>query len=396
MARFTAASMKGWEYALEHANAIADRISAELPRSAAVAGGDLKAFNRFQIEAARALTLYPVVELGSVNPHRWQRMQESMLQSGVLQHQSDPKTFVFNPEVAAAARKATIQRYVTWALLGVLGIALVGSLWVIALRRRVAQRTRQLSAANERLDLAQRGARAGIWDWDVRSGVIAWSPEMYEQFGLDADTDPAGFDAWDRALHPDDVEVANERIAQALAEHAMLDSEYRVVTPDGGVRWINALGQGHNDGHGQPLRMTGVCFDITARKRAEEEVRRLNAELEERVATRTAQLEAANAELEAFAYSVSHDLRAPLRAIDGFSLMVVEDAADCLAPADLDHLQRVREAVRRMASLIDDLLALSRTSRQDLLRRDVDLGAMATSIGDELHHADPIGVSISS
>jgi signal transduction histidine kinase len=117
----------------------------------------------------------------------------------------------------------------------------------------------------------------------------------------------------------------------------------------------------------------GIISDTTERKLAEEEVHRLNAELEERVVSRTAQLEAANQDLASFAYSVSHDLRAPLRAIDGFSAMVIEDAADKLGEDDLEHLRRVRGAAQRMASLIDDLLGLSRASRQDLLREDVDL-----------------------
>ena len=131
---------------------------------------------------------------------------------------------------------------------------------------------------------------------------------------------------------------------------------------------------------GQPTGMVFVVRDVTERKRAEDEIRRLNAELEERVMTRTAQLETTNKELEAFAYSVSHDLRAPLRVIDGFSAMVAEDAGSKLTEDDLDHLERVRLAAQRMAALLDDLLGLSRTSRRDLRRADVDLSALATSL----------------
>ncbi len=124
--------------------------------------------------------------------------------------------------------------------------------------------------------------------------------------------------------------------------------------------------------------------DITARRLAEEEVRRLNAELEERVDSRTAQLAAVTKELEAFAYSASHDLRAPLRAIDGFSAMVMEDAAAALAPEDVRHLERVREAAQRMGRLIDDLLGLSRLARRDLSRERVDVSALAGEIAGEL------------
>jgi len=117
--------------------------------------------------------------------------------------------------------------------------------------------------------------------------------------------------------------------------------------------------------------------EVGSRKSAEEEVRRLNAGLEERVAQRTAQLEAANKELEAFAYSVSHDLRAPLRAIDGFGHALLEDYGDTLDEQGQDFLRRIRNATQQMGRLIDDMLKLSRLTRAEMRWTSVDVSEMA-------------------
>jgi light-regulated signal transduction histidine kinase (bacteriophytochrome) len=128
---------------------------------------------------------------------------------------------------------------------------------------------------------------------------------------------------------------------------------------------------------------------VTDQRRADDAVRRLNAELERRVTERTAQLEAANQELEAFSYSVAHDLRAPLRGIEGFSQIVIEEHAASLGAEGLAHLQRVRDAARRMTRLVDDLLRLGRVARIELHHERVDLSALAASVADELRRSEP-------
>ena len=144
-------------------------------------------------------------------------------------------------------------------------------------KRKEAEQALRLS--ERRLRLAQTSAGAGVWDWDIATGKLEWSEELFDLFGLDPAKHEASFETWKSILHPDDRFVAEERIETAIKSHAHHDSEYRIVLESGRVRWINSLGDTIYDDQGKPQRMSGICLDVTARKEAEEALRQSNEEL---------------------------------------------------------------------------------------------------------------------
>ncbi|MEW9900636.1 ATP-binding protein [Chitinivorax sp. PXF-14] len=163
----------------------------------------------------------------------------------------------------------------------------------------------------------------------------------------------------------------------------------RLERRDGSIRWVEATQRVRYGKHGEYVGTAGTLDDITERKRSEEELEAYRLRLEELVAERTAALQAANGELEAFSYSVSHDLRAPLRAIDGFSRLVREDYGDRLDDNGRDLLQRIVQATGRMGLLIEGMLVLSRVSRGELRRQHLSLSEMARCALQDLQQGDP-------
>ncbi|MEJ2701145.1 MAG: PAS domain S-box protein, partial [Sedimentisphaerales bacterium] len=139
--------------------------------------------------------------------------------------------------------------------------------------RKKAEKALRLS--EQRLKLAQVSAGAGVWEWDITTGKLEWSDELFHLFGLDPSKGRASFETWRRILHPDDRVPAEKQIEAAVESRMPLSSEYRIVLESGQIRWINALGDVTCDGNGEVERMSGICLDITDRKLAEEEIRGL-------------------------------------------------------------------------------------------------------------------------
>ena len=268
-----------------------------------------------------------------------------------------------------------------------------------------------LKEKEERLALATFHNGIGIWDWNLLNHNMIWDDSMFALYHLRRADFVGTEEAWRKSLHPDDLVRGDQEIADAIAGKKPFDTVFRIVWPNGEIRHIRAVAKIFRDEQGTPLRMLGTNWDITSRMRAEEEIRALNAVLEQRVAERTAELKAANTniqnlnadlssraakletvnkELEAFSYSVSHDLRAPLRAIDGYARMAIEDCANLLDDNGRRLLNVIRDEAQRMSRLIDDLLTFSRISRQQTEAVPIDMRAMAQEVYNELIPIEPV------
>jgi PAS domain S-box-containing protein len=216
--------------------------------------------------------------------------------------------------------------------------------------------------------------------------VIEFNPAAERTFGY-RKRDVFGRPLADLIIPADLRQAHRDGLARhrATGEHVVLGHriEMRAVRSDGREFPVE-LAITRIPGNGEEM-YTGYLRDITERKQSDDALRAVNADLEQRVSRRTAELQAAADELEAFSYSVSHDLQAPLRSIDGFSQALVEDCGPTLTAETREHLDRIRHATQRMGQLIDDLLRLSKVSRGEMTRERVDLGGLTRRIASDLN-----------
>lgn len=172
-------------------------------------------------------------------------------------------------------------------------------------------------------------------------------------------------------------------LRRCMSERTSERMENLFEFPNGSKRWFELRIEPVPD---------GLCIhsvDIDDRKRAEAAIRTTNFDLERRVAERTKELEAMNRELDAYSYSIAHDLRAPLRSIDGFAQLLVDDCGEVLNDVGKRHLERIRSAAQRMGTLIDDLLSLSRVGRLEVIRHETNLSEIARTVAGELGEREP-------
>ncbi len=254
------------------------------------------------------------------------------------------------------------------------------------LERKIEERTHELEKSREEYRRIIETAQEGIWVTDQNNKTTFVNPRMSELLGYSIEeiiSQPFG--TFVSEIGDELLAAYRERRRQGVREQYDL----KLRRKDGSVLDTLASVTPLLDGDNQYIGSLAMIADITERKRAEAQIMQLNAELEQRVAERTSQLIAVNRELEAFSYSVSHDLRAPLRALDGFSLALLEDYGDHLDQDGRNFLERIRAGSQRMAQLIDALLQLSRLTRTELQIRPVNLSEMVRSIVSELQETQP-------
>jgi PAS domain S-box-containing protein len=215
-----------------------------------------------------------------------------------------------------------------------------------------------------------------IYFKDAQSHFIRNSRSQAKALGLNDPSEAVGKSDFDFFPH---AQLSYEKEQEIIRSgKPLVDEEEHIVWPDGRETWVSTTKIPLPDQAGQIIGTFGISRDITERKRAEVALQKAKLELE-----------AANKELEAFSYSVSHDLRSPLRSIDGFSQALMEDYADQLPAEGQNHLKRVRAATQRMGQLIDDLLNLSKVTRASMKLVPVDLSGLVRGIVAELQRTQP-------
>jgi PAS domain S-box-containing protein len=268
------------------------------------------------------------------------------------------------------------------------GPASLGFITDLTEKRRAEEALRDAKA---RLAQAVRVAGLGIFEHDHRSDVVEYSPVMREMAGFGR-KEPLTIEAILQRVAPEDrerVEAAMER-AHDPAGDGRYEMEHRVVLSDGRIRWLSKRSQTFFEGEGsqrRPMRTIGAALDVTER-------RKVQAELERLVGERTEKLQEMVGELEHFSYSITHDLKAPLRAMRGFAEMASRLCADCGREEAREALARISTSAERMEGLITDALNYSRSLRQELALTDVDTGALLRGMLESYPELQPAKAQI--
>ena len=410
---FLRASLKGWNYALNYPAEIADLI---LSLPGAQQRGLTRETLLQEADDMRPYILADVLDVGHLSASRFDNIARALAAQGLVPADFHLRGWLYKPPAQLSQQ---LVRIIAWVGGGFALLVLLVLLWNRQIQRRVQLKTRELRDEVRRRGLVEQELKLSqelvqLLFGTAASGLVMNTPGGYLVMANPAYCATLGYTLDELEMmdtrtltHPDDRSRYGALRARMLAgEFDAFTDEKRYVKKNGDTVWVRAKVSLVRDADGQATHVISVTDDITEgravaeklrdsevlrdaeRERAQQQILRLNADLEARVLRRTAELEAVNGELKAFSYSVSHDLRAPLNTIDGFAHLLAKAEGERLGDKGKHYLARIRSATREMVELIDGLLALAQVSRSALQMRDVDLSALAQAVLQKLQEHD--------
>ena len=410
---FLRASLKGWNYALNYPAEIADLI---LSLPGAQQRGLTRETLLQEADDMRPYILADVLDVGHLSASRFENIARALAAQGLVPADFHLRGWLYKPPAQLSQQ---LVRIIAWVGGGFALLVLLVLLWNRQIQRRVQLKTRELRDEVRRRGLVEQELKLSqelvqLLFGTAASGLVMNTPGGYLVMANPAYCATLGYTLDELEMmdtrtltHPDDRSRYGALRARMLAgEFDAFTDEKRYVKKNGDTVWVRAKVSLVRDADGQATHVISVTDDITEgravaeklrdsevlrdaeRERAQQQILRLNADLEARVLRRTAELEAVNGELKAFSYSVSHDLRAPLNTIDGFAHLLAKAEGERLGDKGKHYLARIRSATREMVELIDGLLALAQVSRSALQMRDVDLSALAQAVLQKLQEHD--------
>lgn len=223
------------------------------------------------------------------------------------------------------------------------------TLYDITARKRAEERLHKSEAG---LANAQRIAHLGNWDWDIQDNTLSWSDEVYRIFGLQPQEFGATYEAFLERVHPDDRQVVNKAVDNALLQRKAYGIDHRIVRMDGVVRFVHEQAEVTYDEHGRPVSLSGTVQDVTDYKNAQEEIARREASLQ--------QAKDLDRLKNNFINAVSHDLRAPIMSVLGYAELLEDEVGGSITSQQQDFVAQIVKSTKRLEFMVNDLLDLAR------------------------------------